>query len=202
MKEISAWLRYTSATSRHGGGSPRRALGSSTSWMKPTRVRRDRLRGQLAAKRYTTSDRLLSLVTHKRTGRTAIKVTQREAWVGWSLPAGGDVVISLGFAANGRTSTTDLHVVVWPRNLIERYERDPPTQRAVRALEDQGFDYSPVGTLRHVHPPDQWAGSDDVVERIIEIFAEDVAALLATGILRNEYALRRARRGALLRGRR
>ena len=162
----------------------------------------DRLRVQLAAKRYATSDRLLSLVTHKRTGRTAIKVTQRDAWVGWSLPAGRDVVISLGFAANERTSTTDFYVVVWPRNLTERYERDPSTQRAVRALEDQGFDYSPVGTLRCVHPPGQWARSDDIVERVIEIFANDVATLLATGILRDEYRQGRVRRGTLLRGHR
>jgi hypothetical protein len=144
---------------------------------------------------------LLSLVIHKRTGRAAIKVTQREAWVGWSLPAGRDVVISLGFAANERTSTTDLHVAVWPRNLTERYERDPATQRAVRALEDQGFGYSPVGALRRVHPPDQWAHANDVVDRTIEIFDDDMAALIATGILRDQYR-QAPRRGGRLRAQR
>jgi len=161
----------------------------------------DRLRLQLAAKRYATSDRLLSLVTHKRTGRTAIKVTQREAWVGWSLPAARDVVISLGFAANERTSTTDLHVVVWPRDLPERYQRDPSTQRAVRALEDQSFNYSSAGNLRRVHAPDQWARADDIVERIIEIFADDIAVVLATGILRDQYKQSRRQSGRLPRRR-
>ena len=154
----------------------------------------DTLRRQLRDQRYTTSDHLLSLVTHKRTGKTAIKVAQQEAWVGWALPAGGDVVVSFGFAANSRASTTDFNVVVWPRDLTVRYEQDDATQRAVRELEKHGFNYSAGGSLRRVHRPAEWAAADDVVATLVDVFAADVTAVIASGILKPQYEQARKRR--------
>jgi len=135
--------------------------------------------------RHGGRDRPIAMVTYGRSGVT-VKRQAGDVWIAWALPAGAGEVLGLGFMADRATRATMLYSNVRPVDFATRRERDPAVRRAVGMLEARGFT-AEKDLLRRRYSPDEWVEASNVGERVVALFAEDVAAIAESGILRGQF---------------